>query len=357
MRFVIVDDGDVMYHNPLGPDKANELQNLLRQGNCFVPSFATEDPYAIETYVVQYATHQTNVVFLLDRNIYSQVLSLAKGAVVNEKTRFAAGIMAFASCANATIEPGLALYEGAASGARGGWRRDLSLLRGADNINPINWASLALGVFDRFTRKLPRQKLEFEAAKFNPSMRLKSFAFVYPIMLKIAILSRLRGSEDLKMSALLDWMYYSWQFSAPATILAMQMFSSNRPKGAFKRIGSTEKAMVLAGVGNTAWDLVYITEWFKRIKKQAAENEMSVICSRDALLIKTAELLRQSMFEDTAPEFLLTAGFGKDVQGQYDQYMRELDDTRRALMPRPKNFDSYRKKLIAGLEGELIGAG
>ena len=111
-----------MYHNPLGPEKAKELQNLLREGGCFVPSFAANDSYAIGTYVIQYAIHRTNVVFLLDRNIYSQVLSLAKGAVVNEKTRFAAGIMAFASCANATIEPGLALYEGAASGARGDWR-------------------------------------------------------------------------------------------------------------------------------------------------------------------------------------------------------------------------------------------
>ena len=102
MRFVIVDDGNVAYHDPLGPKKSNELQNLLR-AKCFVPSFATEDPYQIGTYVVQYAIHRTNVVFLLDRNIYSQVLSLAKGAVINEKTRFAAGIMAFALCANATI--------------------------------------------------------------------------------------------------------------------------------------------------------------------------------------------------------------------------------------------------------------
>ena len=115
---------------------------------------------------------------------------------MNEKTRFAAVIMAFASCANAGIEPGLALYEGAATGARGGWRRNLSLLRGADNISPINWAGLALGVFDRFTRKLPRKKLEPDFAQFNPSVQLKSFAFVYPIMLKVAILSLQHGFRD-----------------------------------------------------------------------------------------------------------------------------------------------------------------
>jgi hypothetical protein len=353
MRFVIVDDGDVMYHNPLGPEKAKELQNLLREGGCFVPSFATNDSYDIGTYVIQYAIHRTNVVFILDRNIYSQVLSLAKGAVVNQKTRFAAGIMAFASCANATIEPGLALYEGAASGGRGDWRRDLSLLRGADSISPINWASLALGVFDRFTRKLPRQKIDGEAVKFHPSMELKSFAFVYPIMLRVAILSRLRGSEESKMAALLDWMYHSWQFSVAATIFAMQMFSSNRPKGAFKNAGSEERQLILAGVKNTTWDLVYVTEWFTRIKRQAEENELSVICSRDTSLIRTAELLRQSMFEDREPSFLID-GFGKNVQERYDEYIRDLDNTSRALVPWPKNFVAYRKKLVAALEKELV---
>ena len=354
MKFVIVDDGDVMYHNPLGPEKANELQNLLREAKCFVPSFATtEDPYAIGTYVVQYAIHRTNVVFLLDRNIYSHVLSLAKGAVVNEKTRFAAGIMAFASCANATIEPGLALYEGSASGARGGWRRDLSLLRGADSISPINWASLALGVFDRFTLKLPRQKIEGDALKFDPSIQLKSFAFVYPIMLKVAILSRLRGSEGSKMTTLLDWMYHSWQFSAAATIFAMQMFSSNRPKGAFKNVGSKERELILGGVKNTTWDLVYVTEWFTRIKKQAQENELSIICSRDSSLIKIAELLRQSTFENREPSFLVDR-FGKKVQERYDKYIYDLESSSRALVPWPKNFVAYRKKLVAALEKELV---
>ena len=189
---------------------------------------------------------------------------------------------------------------------------------GADSISPINWASLALGVFDRFTRKLPRQKIDSDAVKFHPSMELKSFAFVYPIMLRVAILSRLRGSEESKMAALLDWMYHSWQFSVAATIFAMQMFSSNRPKGAFKNAGSEERQLILAGVENTTWDLVYVTEWFTRIKRQAEENELSVICSRDSSLITTAELLRQSMFENREPSFLID-GFGKNVR-----------DTRRA---------------------------
>ena len=195
--------------------------------------------------------------------------------------------------------------------------------------------------------------MDGDALKFNPSMPLKSYAVVYPIMLKIAILSRLPGSEDGKMAALLDWMYHSWLFSAAATIFAMQMFSSNRPKGAFKNIGSKERELILGGVENTTWDLVYVTEWFTRIKKQAERRELSVICSRDSSLIKTAELLRQSMFENREPSFLVD-GFGKKIQERYDQYINDLDNKRRAMVPLPKNSAAYRENLVAALEKELV---
>jgi hypothetical protein len=51
---------------------------------------------------------------IFDRNIYSDVVGLAKGKTVTNNTRIPAAIMAFASCIYADIEPGLALYEGAA---------------------------------------------------------------------------------------------------------------------------------------------------------------------------------------------------------------------------------------------------
>jgi len=173
-------------------------------------------------------------------------------------------------------------------------------------------------------------------------------------MLKLAILSRHRGSKESRMTAFLDWMYHSWQFSAAATVFAMQMFSSNRPKGAFKGVDSKERGLILEGVKNTTWDLVYVTEWFTRIRTQAEENELSVICSRDFALIRTAELLRQGMLENREPSFLAD-GFGNKVQERYDKYIRDLENTARALVPWPKGFASYRRKLVAAMEGELVG--
>ncbi len=133
MKFIILDDDQLTYHSPLRPADVAAIQDLLRGSNCFVPSFVGVDAYSVETYIVQYAISRTETMFLFDRNLYSQVVALAKGSRVTENTRCAAAVMAFASCANTQIEPNLALYEGSASGARV-FRAsvfDLRLLRGS----------------------------------------------------------------------------------------------------------------------------------------------------------------------------------------------------------------------------------
>lgn len=212
--------------------------------------------------------------------------------------------MAFASCANAQIEPNLALYEGSASGAKKPWKRDLQIFHRADNIHPANWAALALGHAEQFDRRIPGKRLESDAAKrFNPSGKLRFYGFVYPIALKMATICISGGRPDKKMVELLDWMYYRWQLSAPATLLATRALSQDPPRNIFKNIGSKDRETALAGVQNAAWDLVYVTAWFDRIKSQDQASQLTVLCSRDRVLLKVAELLRS--VSSTGPCLLL----------------------------------------------------
>jgi hypothetical protein len=355
MRFVIVDDDEVLYHCPLAPEKTKALEDLLRQAQCFSPSFTDIDPYSIETYIVQLARHGIETTFLIDRNIYSQILTLAKGTAITEKTRVAAGIMAFASCANVGLEPSLALYEGSASGARGGWKNDLGLFHRGDDIHPGNWAALAVGDAQRFAGRISPRRLRAEISqRFDPAIKLKSFEFVYPILLKMALMSRTAASCDSKMIALLEWMYDSWHFSAPATVLGSLVLSQDPPRKVFKNIGSPDRRRALKGVKNAAWDLVYITEWYKKIKAQVSTNKLTVICSRDRMLLRVAELLRKSLFEEGETSFLRQAGFGNLVQDKYAFCVSNLENSSRALVPFPDNFQIYRKRLVSKLEVELL---
>ena len=354
MSIIILDDDQLMYHSPLRPEDVEAIQNILRESSCFVPSFVGVDPYSVETYIVQYAKSHTETMFLFDRNLYSQVVSLAKGSRVTANTQCAAAIMAFASCANAQIEPNLALCEGSASGARRAWKRDLEIFHKSDEIHPGNWVLLARGYAQRFDRRIPAKPLRTEAVKtFNPAMKLRFYGFVYPIALKMALIAMAGGPSDKKMLELLDWVYYSWHFSAPAVLLATQALSHDPPKGIFKGIRSTDRKKALRGVENAAWDLVYVTAWFERIKTQAKENELTVLCSRDKVLLKVAELLRGAVLGEPDSPFE-RAGFGKSVSARYNAYVSDLSNHKRALQPLPPDFEDYRTRLVSNLEAEFL---
>ena len=354
MSIIILDDDQVMYHSPLCPEDIAAIQNILREVSCFVPSFVGVDAYSVETYIVQYAKSHTETKFLFDRNLYSQVVALAKGSRVTANTRCAAALMAFASCANAQIEPNLALYEGSASGAHRAWKRDLQIFHKSDEIHPGNWVLLALGYAERFDRRIPAKRLRTEAAKtFDPAMKLPFYGFVYPIALKMALISMAGGRSDEKMLKLLDWVYSCWHFSAPAVLLATQALSHNPPKDIFKNIRSADRRKALRGVENAAWDLVYVTAWFERIKVQAKANELTVLCSRDKVLLKVAALLREAVLGEVESPFE-KAGFGNSVLARYNSYVSDLLNPKRALQPWPPNFEGYRTRLVSDLEAELL---
>jgi hypothetical protein len=354
LKFIFLDDDQLTYHSPLPLEDVTALQELLRASNSFVPSFVGADIYSVETYIVQYARARTETTFLFDRNLYSHVVALAKGIKATKNSRIAAAIMAFASCANAQIEPSLALYEGSASGARRGWKRDLAVFHKADEIHPANWAALALGYAERFDRRVPGKRLRSEPVKsFDPTAKLLFYRFVYPIVLKMATISRVGGQPDKKMIELLDWMYHYWHFSAPATCLAIQALSHDPPKNIFKNIGSSNRKKALAGVRNAAWDLVYITAWHERIKTQVQKHELTVLCSRDRVFLTVAELLRNAVLEGISPPFQ-KAGFGSSTLRRYRSYVSDLTNPIRALTPLPADFENYRNKLAAELESEFL---
>lgn len=55
LKFIFLDDDQIVYHSPLFPEDIAAVEGLLRGYDCFVPSFVGADPYSVETYIAQYA--------------------------------------------------------------------------------------------------------------------------------------------------------------------------------------------------------------------------------------------------------------------------------------------------------------
>jgi hypothetical protein len=90
----------------------------------------------------------------------------------------------------------------------------------------------------------------------------------------------------------------------------------------------------------------------ERIKTQAQEHELTVLCSRDRVLLTAAELLRSAVLDGIMPPFE-KAGFGSSALRRYNSYVSDLSNPKRALTPLPADFENYRNKLVAELESEF----
>ncbi len=217
---------------------------------------------------------------------------------------------------------------------------------------------LALGHASRFDRKIAGIRYSDGDPLFSPKAKLRSLGFNYPALLKLAIIVRRGGDRNAAMMEFIDWMYFRWQFSAPATLFACIVLGKSPPANAFKGLLGTDRQRALRGVWNAAWDMVYVQEWFGRVTIQGEENKVHVLCSRDVLLHKVADLLRKSMFEyESAGELLRIAGFGKRVANLYEDRCRSLGSSGRASLPWPEDFNTYRRKLLAGLKKEFLMPG
>jgi hypothetical protein len=216
---------------------------------------------------------------------------------------------------------------------------------------------LATGDFDRYTKKIVRDKTYKPVSPFNPKLRLRSFGFNYPALLKLATLARKGGDRNARMKEFIDWMHFEWSFTAPATLLATIVLGVSPSKGAFKGLASQDRSKALKGVWNAAWDMVYVQEWFRRVKEQDQEGKLYVLCTRDVLMLRVADTLRKSMFEhNSEDEMFHDAGLSRSVVSHYRERMRQKSDPLRAHL-RIKSgpeFMKYRRNLLDRLRRDFM---
>jgi hypothetical protein len=334
------------------------IEDMLREADLFCAGFDA-DLYSLSLYLEQNARFETTATLVLDRNIFTRIISLASGRSADTRDfRLAAAAMAFAQCANLLVDPALVLYEFARGIERQATIQELGVFRAADNLHPSFYADVALERADRLPSIPPFDiRPPFTPAEF--AKPLSNWTFDYAAVLMLALIE-LEGGEGMqKLLRFMDWMYKDFFFSAPAFRFASQYFSPRRQSRMLKRLRSSDRVAALEGVRNSAWDLALIHYWLSNVDQQNTQNNLAILCSMDKALCATARGL-------IAPDGRVEEGLRNTLENdwgrvraaaiisRYADYNANLrSDVRRAT----RGFStSQGEGLIADLERRLLAS-
>lgn len=345
---------------PIDANDLTAIEEMLQNADVFTTTFQEVGAgvYKAGTYFEQRMFHQTEAALLLDRNVMTRLVGLARGRPVSSESRVAAAALAFAQTINAQIEPSMALHEFASTQGNEPALEELHLVRRLDNTHPQVLANIALGRGELDLGELADVPEPEERP--NLARSLRRWRFCYTVALKIAELELSNLKPEAKMRALIDWMGADFLFVGPALALAMRYLAPNgRKKRQFKYLRSVDRERAISGVRNAAWDLALISEWSKLVDEQREERCLWLLTTFDRGLREVARSVRTSVeavgnveeFMDR--EFVGTWGrvVGPALHKVYSDWQNRRLQTNG---PGRKSAEQYRR-LIEELENRVRG--
>ena len=283
-------------------DYFEPIKQIVRENNPFISTVSLDDVYSLEEYMLSDEDTRLNV--LLDNNIFTRLVYLSKGGVIQgteeeiKTYRFCCAVMCFIVLGGFVIEPNIALYERASKNTHLNAIQDIFNFRVADHIHPMAYASLALGLEERFSdeeiekakKLINEDHLRIEESNFTK--KLDDWKLIYLHLLKIFEINKSELNDTQKIQLFLEWIVKDCFSTQISIIFALLIFSpkSSSMGTMIKNINSLNENKLKSGLKNAAWDLAYITKFIKLSKNQP-ENIIWFFCTHDKVLKKIARNL------------------------------------------------------------------
>jgi hypothetical protein len=285
------------YDLPIGGADLRRLEEMLEREGLFTPTFAADPPslqYRALTYRRAFANQRTTFILLPDRNLVSRWIEILDGRLATSQHRLAAAVMAFAQCANALVEPNLALYEVAHTRGQAAAEQDHERFRIADNLPTRGWTDLALGRIEQMSESYIKQAVV--PGRVEPdvdfSMPLRRWRRNYILALKLADLELEGGNPEERMLHLISWMHRDFLLGGPAILLAAHYLAPNSNRdGLIYGLRSQTRTRAIEGLRNVAWDLTYLSELLRREEEHDINEEVVVFATLDQGLRRIATSL------------------------------------------------------------------
>jgi hypothetical protein len=349
---------------PIDPSDLMRIAEALRARDVFTPTFAALDVdlYNPAVYLQQVHRFDTATVLLADRNLISRWVGLVRGTPPTPEHRLAAGVLAFAQCAEIDIEPNIALYELARSRGAEAARLELAAFRLADHIHPGYWGEIALGRSQGLGGPTPVGPVGPNDLTIDFSMWLRRWRRNYILCLKIAELELEGGSAAARMSRFMTWMDRDFLFGGPALVMAAHCLAPNAGRRRLlKSIRSPDRARAIEGVRNATWDLTLVSEWMQGVERQDGDSRLTLLTSLDRGIHALARAVTDVECPGSSVESGIYALFvelwgekmGTRLAGQLVTHYASLADPQRQLnRPAP---DDFLAKYIQRGEAAIVG--
>jgi len=283
-----------VYFN-IDPIDLQRIEEMIRDSDIITTIWPVDifDRYSLGAYVKETHVEKNKFFALLDRNIYTDIIAVAKSSGTKPHTpqqKVACALLSFLQLAEVTIEPNMAINEHVDSEHYEEALADLRLFRAVDNLDPQILIELALGRRD----KIPDSMLNWQEDESVEPKRGEDhlmWKIHRGFILKMAIIDLQGGSPVAKLERFLDWVYEEYIFINTAIIFGLVLFSENRFRGMLKDIGSGNKDKVLQGVRNATWDVTDAYYWSQKALREKKDGIFWLLCTADKALRAVASSL------------------------------------------------------------------
>jgi hypothetical protein len=356
--------------DPTDDDDLKAIEKMLSEKNVICSSYQKDlfDQYSYLDYRKQIDIHNNKFSFLLDRNIFSEIISFAKkddSSQANETQKRAFGLLAFIQSVDGLIDPEMAIYEYMDSNHYDEAIKELSLFRCIYNLPYKILVDIALGRIHSIPPDL------IKPFKVDPIRNLKGednyrWKLHYGLTLKLASIE-ISGSKDKpydkpyeKMEVFLKWIHKDYIFSASAITFGLIYFSENRIKNMVKNLKSNDKDKLVKGIRNATWDMTIASHLAYLFIENRKRGDLSFFCTEDkALKAVSNSLIAVGKSDSELTEIIknnFLDYFGKDegtkINDLYKSLVSNLDDRTRKENGLKSPTDVY--PYIDVLEKELM---
>ncbi|MEQ1635930.1 MAG: hypothetical protein ABL903_04510 [Methylococcales bacterium] len=353
---------------PFDPEFISRIEMMVRAGDALIASPSTiQDAYSLEEYIIRGANTSLNV--LLDTNILTRLIHLAKGIEINESEKEiyqnCCAVMCFFILGKFQVEPNIAVYEKASKNGHSNALNDYRNFMIANHIHPLVYAKLAFGQINKIdTKQIQYTKETINIGSPEESdfaKKLNDWKLIYLSLLKAKTLLKAELERTEKFKSMMEWFVSQSSTTPEIIVFIIFLFSpraSNKIGKMINDIKSPDFEIQKEGLKNTAWDLTFLTEWDTKCRSQP-KTTVWFFCTHDKVLEAIARYCHPKQVEDKdiTLQNLITDYWGKSEGKKVYSHYKEMEKAISSNIDNRRDHNrtvwSNIDKMIEDLELEL----